>query len=105
MAKRKREKELKDIAIKGQYAGQLPQFENLSNGLVYREYGDIDPSNVVDVPSLTYHSTGYNQSTTALGTWVNVIQRTGEASNGDYIMHQRKIYIITGQSTADQVKF
>ena len=73
--------------------------------LSYRKYGDLDKADIIDLTSITYKGTGYSQATTALGTWVNVLQRNGDASNGDNVMHQGQIYKITGQSTADAVKF
>ena len=106
MAKGKKEK-LRDIAVKGQFGGEISQEGNLSatNGHIYREFGDLDSKDVIDHDVVSYRGTGYSQVTTNLGTFTDVIQRAGLATTGDYIRWRRGIYKITGSTTTTEQKF
>ena len=87
-----REKALQQIAQTG------------DGGHVYRELGDRDASDVIDIPSVTWRGSGYSQAVNSLADWVSAIQGSDEAENGDYIMYRKNIYQITGADTAVKVQ-
>ena len=73
-------------------------------GHIYREFGDRDAKDVVDIPSVTWRGSGYSQTASGLSSWVSAIQGSGNASSGDYIRYRGEVYRISGADTAVKVQ-
>ena len=101
MSKKKKLETIAKAGSKGFAKGQMAA----GSGNNYREYGALDPSDVVDKINLTYRGTGYTQDSTTLSNWIDLIQRTGTAGLGDYVRYRTKIYEITGPNTGKPQEF
>ena len=98
-----KKKKLKSIASKGAKGFNLNKMP-VGGDNNYRERGDLDESQIVDVANLSYRGTGYTQGNTTANTWGDLLNRTGTGGSGTYFRHQKKIYLSAG-STSTQVKF
>ena len=98
-----KKKKLKSIASKGA-KGFNPNKMPAGGDNNYRERGDLDESQIVDVPTLHFRGTGYMQENTTANTWGDLLNRTGTGGSGTYFRHQKKIYLSAG-STSTEVKF
>mgnify|MGYP003668643355 CR=1 FL=1 len=99
MAKRKKEK--RSSGRRSKALNQLAQTGD--SGMIYREFGDRDAKDVVDVENLSYRGIGYTQDGTSANQWADLLRRTGTADSGEYYRHQKKVYLSAG-GTGSEVR-
>ena len=101
-----KKKKLKSIASKGAKGFNRNKMP-VGGDNNYREKGDLDESQIVDVPTLHFRGTGYMQSTTSANVWGRLLNSTGTASGGSHFRHQGKIYKSSSPDglTSTQIKF
>ena len=80
------------------FGGELSQDDNLSDSLIYREFGDHEPSDVNDVRTLSYRGTGYTRDNVSVDMWADLLNRTGTMGSGGYYRHKGKVYRSTGSA-------
>ena len=100
-----KKKKLKSIALKGA-KGFNPNKMPMGGDNNYRERGDLDESQIVDVPTITIKGTGHMQENTSAVVWGRMLNTTGIAPGGSHFRHRGKIYKSSSNAfTSTEVKF